>query len=32
MSDTEIIQAKINSYLTFKLGEELFAANVIKKI
>ncbi len=30
MSEAEIIQAKINSYLTFKLGEELFAANVSK--
>ena len=30
MSDTEIIQAKINSYLTFKLGDELFAASVSK--
>ena len=30
MKEKEIIEAKINSYLTFKLGEEVFAANVGK--
>jgi purine-binding chemotaxis protein CheW len=30
MNDREIIQGGINSYLTFKLGDELFAANVGK--
>jgi len=30
MNEKEIIQANISSYLTFKLGEEIFAANVGK--
>ena len=30
MNEKEIIQANISSYLTFKLGDEIFAANVGK--
>jgi purine-binding chemotaxis protein CheW len=30
MNEKEIIQTRINSYLTFKLGDEVFAANVGK--